>query len=218
MGHTPFVCGWSYCAAEHYAPDALHKLSPYAMVTKIREALPSDLDDVLSIEHAAFGSDVEAELVRNLLDDPSAKPLLSLLAFQVDLTDHCLRERAVGHILFTAAHLTDNQNTASIALLAPLAVVPEAQKQGIGTQLVEKGLQLLSQSGIELVFVLGHPDYYPRHGFQPAGALGFKAPYPIAAEHSAAWMVQALCPNLIGSVTGKVVCADLLNEPKYWQE
>ncbi|MEM9906528.1 MAG: N-acetyltransferase [Cyanobacteria bacterium P01_D01_bin.44] len=183
---------------------------------KIQAASESDLEDVLFVERAAFGHDDEADLVRALLKDPSAQPVLSLLVFQDD--------RAVGHILFTTAHLTaiqtttSPQTTISIAILAPLAVVPDVQRQGIGGQLIESGLQLLSKSGIDLVFVLGHPTYYPRHGFQPAGQLGFEAPYPIPAEHADAWMVQALRPNLIGTVAGKVVCADVLNNPEYWRE
>lgn len=176
----------------------------------IREALKSDLDDVLSIERVAFGEDEEAELVRNLLDDPSAQPILSLLAFQGD--------RAVGHILFTTARLTNSPNPASIAILAPLAIVPDAQKQGIGGQLIERGLQLLSRSGVDLVFVLGYPEYYGRHGFTPAGCLGFEASYPIPDRHANAWMVQALRPGVIGSVSGKVLCPDALNKPEYWQE
>ncbi|MGB7272968.1 MAG: N-acetyltransferase, partial [Geitlerinemataceae cyanobacterium] len=136
----------------------------------IREALDSDLSDVLSIERAAFGKNEEAELVKDLLEDPSAKPVLSLLAFKDD--------RAVGHILFTTARLMNSKNTASIVILAPLAIIPDAQKQGIGGKLIKKGLQLLSRSGVDLVFVLGHPEYYPRHGFKPASCLGFEAPYP----------------------------------------
>ena len=74
----------------------------------IREASSSDLEDVLLVERAAFGSDQEAELVTNLLGDPSANPVLSLLAFKDD--------RPVGHILFTKAHLRNNQNTVSVSL------------------------------------------------------------------------------------------------------
>ena len=66
-----------------------------------------------------------------------------------------------------------------MAILAPLAVVPDAQGQGIGGALIEHGLSLLQRSGVGLVFVLGHPGYYPRHGFEPAGRLGFDAPFPI---------------------------------------
>lgn len=177
---------------------------------QIREAVETDLNDVLSIERLAFGYDKEANLVRDLLRDPSAKPLLSLLAFKKD--------RAVGHILFTTARLSGTQETASIVILAPLAIVPDAQKQGIGGKLIEQGLKLLSKSGVDLVFVLGHPEYYPRYGFKPAGHLGFEAPYPIPDKYAGAWMVQAFRSGVIGTVRGKVICADELNKPEHWRE
>ena len=176
----------------------------------IREAAGDDLDNVLHVERLAFGHDQEAELVRDLLSDKSAEPLLSLLAFEGD--------QAVGHILFTSAALAGTQDDVTIMLLAPLAIVPEMQKQGIGGKLVREGLRRLKKSGVDLVFVLGHPEYYPRYGFSPAGDLGFEAPYPIPDECADAWMVQALRPDIIGSVRGKVVCADALQKPEYWRE
>jgi len=177
---------------------------------RIRRAMVADLDDVLLVESAAFGHDKEAKLVRDLLGDPSARPTLSLLAF--------IDDKAVGHILFTSANLDTSHHKASIVILAPLAIVPDVQRQGIGGKLIERGLQLLSESGVDLIFVLGHPEYYPRHGFKPAGQLGLEAPYPIPDEHADAWMVQALQPDLLGSLSGKVVCADALNKPEYWRE
>jgi len=177
---------------------------------RIRKATESDLTDVLLVESRAFGGNEEAELVNGLLSDPSAMPLLSLLAFE--------DERAVGHVLFTNVRLTGTEDTVSASILAPLAVVPEAQRQGVGTRLVQEGLRLLSEAEVDLVFVLGHPEYYPRHGFTPAGALGFEASYPILEKNAKAWMVQALRPGLIGSVRGKVVCADALDRPEYWRE
>ncbi len=175
----------------------------------IRRALDSDLDDVLSVERAAFGADDEVNLVRELLGDASAKPIVSLIAFQ--------ESRALGHILFTKASL-EAEAKLSISLLAPLAVVPDAQNQGIGGELIKCGLRLLSESGVDLVFVLGHPNYYSRYGFKPAGKLGFEAPYPIADKNSDAWMVLGLHPGVIGSISGKVACADKLNKPEYWCE
>ena len=177
---------------------------------QIREAVETDLNDVLQIERLAFGYEKEADLVRGLLYDLSAKPVLSLLAFQ--------KNRALGHILFTTAQLSGSQDSASIVILAPLAIVPDAQKQGIGGKLIEKGLELLSKSGVDLVFVLGHPEYYPRYGFKPAGDLGFEAPYPIPDVHANAWMVQALRSGVIGTVGGKVICADALDKPEHWRE
>jgi putative acetyltransferase len=177
---------------------------------EIRKATESDLDDVLRVETESFGYDKEAKLVNGLLRDASAMPLLSLLA--VD------DEEAVGHILFTRARLTGTEDTASAVILAPLAIVPDAQGKGIGGKLIKEGLRLLSETGVDLVFVLGHPEYYPRHGFRPAGALGFEAPYPIPDENADAWMVQELRPGVIGSISGKVVCADALNRPEHWRE
>jgi putative acetyltransferase len=178
----------------------------------IREATPSDLSDVLSIESEAFGYTKEAELVKGLLDDPSAKPVISLLAFKDD--------RAVGHILFTRARLTntDDPTAVSIAILAPLAVLPDAQSEGVGGKLIKHGLKLLSETGVELVFVLGHPGYYPQYGFNPAGLHGFEAPYPIPEKNADAWMVQELRSGVIGNVSGKVACADVLNQPEHWRE
>jgi len=176
----------------------------------IREASDSDLNDVLLVEKEAFGYDKESNLVKDLLSDPSAKPLYSLLAFNDD--------RAVGHVLFTSARLEYIQNGALISILAPLAVIPDFQKIGVGGKLIDGGLQHLANSGVDLVFVLGHPDYYPRYGFKPAGVQGFEAPYPIPEEHANAWMVQELHPGVIGIVSGRVRCADVLNKPEHWRE
>ena len=177
---------------------------------RIAAATESDLLDVLRIEREAFGEDEEADLVSNLVKDPSASPLLSLLAFEDN--------RAVGHVLFTAARIAEAPRPVGVSLLAPIAVTPEAQRRGIGGKLIREGLRLLSGSGVDLVFVLGHPEYYPRHGFEPAGRLGFAAPFPIAERDAGAWMVQALSPGVIGSVRGAVACADAISRPEYWVE
>ncbi len=180
---------------------------------KIGKSTESDLNDVLDVETQAFGKDegpVIAELVNGLLSDPSAMPLLSLLAVN--------NEQAIGHILFTKAHIHSSKDSISTVILAPLAVIPDAQSQGIGGELIKEGVRLLSESGVDLVFVLGHPEYYPRFGFKPAGTLGFEAPYPIPDENANAWMVQELRPGVIGRVSGKIICADVLNQPEHWRE
>lgn len=178
---------------------------------EIREAGDSDLNNVLSVEKEAFGSETEANLVKDLLKDPSARPLLSLLA----VADN---NRPVGHILFTAARLEGPRSDAAISILAPLAVIPKFQKQGVGGMLITNGLKHLRDAGVDLVFVLGHPGYYTRYGFVPAGVRGFEAAYPIPEKHADAWMVQELRPGIIGTVSGRIRCADKLNRPTYWRE
>jgi putative acetyltransferase len=179
---------------------------------EIRKSTEQDLIGLLAVEEKAFGETegpVIIELVRDLLKDPTAQPLLSLIA----LHDH----KIVGHILFTKAVINNFAEVES-AILAPLAVVPGFQNRGVGGRLINEGLKILSEAGVKLVFVLGHPSYYPKFGFEPAGRQGFNAPYPIPAAVEEAWMVQELNPGYIGRITGKVKCAEALDHPEHWQE
>lgn len=177
----------------------------------IHETDNSNLKVILSVENDAFEGEEEIEtLVKDLLVDPSAKPLLSLLAWEGNLP--------VGHILFTHAELHDMSSPLSISILAPLAVIPSHQKKGIGTLLIQKGLERLKGMGVDLVFVLGHIEYYPRCGFEPAWKWGLEASYPIPEAVKDAWMVQELTPGILGSVKGKIQCAKAMDKPEYWRE
>jgi putative acetyltransferase len=176
----------------------------------IREALEEDLGAVLDVERRAFGQDIEAELVRELMSDSSAVPRLSLLA----ATDG----QPVGHVLFTAVTVIGADRPVPASILAPLAVVPEVQRRGYGKKLVEDGLTRLARDGVAIVFVLGDPRYYSRFGFVPATRLGFEAPFELPAEYGDAWMVKALGDGIIGSVTGRIRCADALSRPEYWRD
>jgi predicted N-acetyltransferase YhbS len=180
---------------------------------EIRNSTESDVPDITTLEMAAFGSEKGreiADLVTDLLADFTAMPVLSLVATE--------GSRVIGHILFTKAKITNSNQPASAVILAPLAVHPDVQSQGIGGLLIKEGLKRLSASGVALVFVLGHPGYYPRYGFHTAGTCGLEAPYPIPDEHADAWMVQELQSGVIGRVSGKVQCADVLNQPQHWRE
>lgn len=180
---------------------------------EIRKSTETDKTDIEKIHIQAFGEEKGPEiaaLVKGLLGDQTAEPILSLIAQK--------NNKSIGHIIFTKVRVSKTDETVSAQILAPLAVLPKTQSQGIGGQLIKKGLNLLKESGVELVFVLGHPDYYPRYGFKPAGAFGFEAPYPIPEEHAGAWMVQALCSSVIGRVRGKIQCSDVLNQPEHWRE
>lgn len=174
----------------------------------IREAQDGDLDAVLDVERRAFGQDDEADLVRQILADPSARPALSLLARDGD--------RAVGHVLFSAARVETGTTGLPASLLAPLAVDPDRQRTGIGRRLVEAGLDRLRQAGCGLAFVFGDPAYYGRFGFEPAIAAGFQPPFAIPREHADAWQVVRLAPEAGGGEGGRVVCADSFMVPALW--
>lgn len=178
---------------------------------QIRETKKQDFNDIMEVERQAFGQEDEAELVRMLLDDKSAEPVISLLAF--------CNNKAAGHILFTKAAIEGFEDSHLAYILAPLAVKPEFQKRGIGGKLIKEGIERLKEMTAEVIFVLGHPDYYSRFGFTPdAASLGYAAPYPIPAEHANAWMVRNISSKDLGEVKGKVVCANSLNKEEYWRE
>jgi len=174
----------------------------------LREATPSDRTAVLQVHKLAFGQDEESLLVDSLLADPSAQPALSLLAEE--------QGRVVGHVLFTSVKLLGPKHPPGASILAPLAVDPSAQRSGVGRSLIERGCELLAQRRVQLLFVLGDPNYYTKRGFTAALPHGLQAPYEIAPE--AAWMVRALGDEVLGSIQAKVRCADTLAPEKYWRE
>lgn len=179
---------------------------------EIRKSTKTEQSKIESIHSLAFGNDKGgeiAQLVHDLLQDQTALPIYSLVAVE--------NGKLLGHILFTRAYISTD-NSISAQLLGPLAVLPENQDTGVGARLIREGLDLLKASEVDLVFVLGHPDYYPRCGFEPAGKLGFQAPYPIPEKHAGAWMVQELSSEVLGRMTGKVQCCDVFNQPQHWRE
>lgn len=178
---------------------------------QIRITTNVDFNDIMFVEEQAFGTDKEALLTADLLKDKTAEPILSLLAFDVN--------KAVGHILFTRAYINERKSQTLFHILAPLAVIPEYQKQGIGGMLIKKGLKILKEMGSEMVLVLGHMEYYPKYGFIPnAKKLGYSAPYPIPEKFANAWMVQSLNPDGFVIPKGIVICSEKLNEPEHWRE
>lgn len=177
----------------------------------IRETTPDDSRSIFHVQEQGFGYDKEAQLTADLLADPTAKPCVSLLAFRGD--------QPVGHILFTRAYFDGHPESPLMHILAPLAVIPLYQRQGIGGQLIEAGLDKLRQQGSRLAFVLGHKEYYPRYGFQPgAEAKGYIPPYPLPVEYADCWMVQPLDPLGFEAGTGKIACCDILGRPEHWRD
>ncbi len=177
----------------------------------IKETSKSDYSAIIEIEELAFDGKDVAELTEQLLDDSSAKPVVSLLAYY--------DEKAVGHILFTKASIKNNKSLPNAYILAPLAVKPNYQNKGIGKKLIMDGLDRLKKKGIDLVFVLGHIEYYPKFGFiNNAEKLGFKPPFPIPKKVADAWMVKTLTKIDISEIKGQIVCANAMNKPEHWRE
>jgi len=106
----------------------------------------------------------------------------------------------VGHILFSPAVVETTGRRVVGSGLAPLAVIPERQREGIGSALVERGLAILRERGCQFVIVLGHPDFYPRFGFERASAHGLACQWESARDE--AFMVLILDQDAMEGVSG----------------
>ncbi|MEG4327347.1 N-acetyltransferase [Microcoleus sp. AT3-A2] len=150
-----------------------------------------DLEAVRNINIAAFGRQNEANLVDRLRGIAST---FSFVAVQSD--------RIVGHIFFSPVVVEGKcSRNLSIQGLAPVAVLPEYQRQGIGTLLIQEGLKECGRSGFQAVVVLGHPDFYPRFGFIPASRKSLKCEYDVPDE---AFMVLELESGALQDCSGTV--------------
>lgn len=163
-----------------------------AASANIREERPADRAAIHAVNAAAFETDAEARLVDALRAGGGL--LLSLVAE--------LGGELVGHIAFSPVTVTrpDGSLAAGVGL-APMAVVPRLQRAGIGGRLIAEGLRRLREAGHRLCVVVGHPAYYPRHGFVPAGPLGLAWDRPVPDD---VFLVQALVPGGLDGVTGVV--------------
>ena len=163
------------------------------MLIQIRPETPSDYPGITAVNDQAFGQSNEGLLIEKLRSNPAFIPGLSLVA---DLAG-----MVVGHILFFPIEI--NQEAASFPslALAPMAVLPDYQRKGIGGQLVRKGLEKATALGFESVIVLGHKDYYPGFGFAPASRWEIKSPFDVPQE---VFMAIALVPDGLKDVSGMV--------------
>jgi len=174
----------------------------------MRPTIAADADAVADVHRAAFGQDLEGDLARDLMLDDGFVPSLSFVAEE----DGAL----IGHVLLTRAWLErdDGKPDLPLLLLAPLAVVPAAQRQGVGTALVEAAVTLARESGEIAMLVFGDPALYGRFGFVPAGPLGIRTPHP--AEPEWGWQVLELAAGVLGT-SGTVRVAAPLDSPDMWR-
>ena len=144
---------------------------------------------IRAVNEAAFEGSYEADLVDKLRSDDHA--LVSLVAE--------VESRIVGHIMFSRMWINTSSGLVPAVALAPVAVLPEHQRKGIGSLLIRHGLELLRGQGERIVIVVGHPEYYPRFGFSTDRAKSVESRFPREA-----FMAMELCSGALTGIHGSV--------------
>ena len=164
------------------------------MEVEIRKEVASDFPDVYELNKASFGQESEPKLVELLRKSNAFIPELSLVA--------TMNNKIVGHILFTKIKIKDDNGKEFDSLaLAPMAVRPDLQKQGLGGKLIHYGLNKATELGYKSAIVLGHEHYYPKFGFVPTARWKIKAPFDVPTN---VFMGIELVENGLVDVTGTV--------------
>ncbi|MBN1324470.1 MAG: N-acetyltransferase [Methanotrichaceae archaeon] len=159
-------------------------------MTYVREEIPEDIEAIRKVNLEAFGEVIEADIVDRLRE--SCEDLLSLVAVHDG--------KVSGHILFSPMTIDDGvvgitriktssgdhpwfssaEKGGVVGMgLAPLAVLPDLQRKGIGSLLVRAGIAALRDRGCPFVILLGHPEYYPRFGFERASLYGIRCQWDV---------------------------------------
>ena len=159
-------------------------------MAEIRSEQPDDVAAIRNVNDLAFGRPNEGAAIQQLRG--ACDGILSLVAV--------VECAVVGHILFSPVRLeaADGREWSGMGL-APLAVLPEWQGQGIGSELIGAGLASLRQTQCPFVVVLGHPGYYPRFGFGPASRHGIRCKWDVPDE---AFMILVLDEEAMRDASG----------------
>jgi predicted N-acetyltransferase YhbS len=166
----------------------------------IRKETPEDYDRVTELTEKAFetleiSDHNEGKLVDKLRKATTFIDELSLVAE--------LNGQVVGHILFTPIVIENNQQQFRSLVLAPVSVLPEFQKQGIGGQLIIAGHQKAKEMGFQSVILIGHPEYYPRFGYKTASWWGLKVAMKLPSDD--VFMAVELTEGGLNGVSGMVI-------------
>ncbi|THB72422.1 MAG: N-acetyltransferase [Desulfobulbaceae bacterium] len=173
----------------------------------IRLATIHDKDQIYQVHYQAFSAEernIVAELGVNLLSEKTTPPILSLVAE--------IESKVVGHIAFSP--LTHQTSGPSIYLLGPLGILPEYQRQSIGTRLIQDGIKQLKKQGVDVLIVYGDPAYYTRFGFNTETAINFLPPYKL--EYPFGWLAMDLSSPYELPEPIELGCVQSLADPKLW--
>ena len=174
----------------------------------IRLAQEIDLDSILKVIETAF-SDEENKVIMNLVQElhqETTSPSIKSLFVEVD-------NQVIGYVSYSPIFLKSDTNITGY-ILAPLAVSPEHQKQGVGSNLIKSGIDMLSRNGVGVLLVYGDPAYYGRFGFKEEIGRTFTPPYPL--EYPFGWTGMMLNETVVPEEPIKFGCVSALSKPDLW--
>ena len=175
---------------------------------KIRLAQETDLDSILKVIETAF-SDEENQVIMNLVQELSREttsPSIKSLVAEVD-------NQVIGYVSYSPIYMKSNSSISGY-ILAPLAVSPEHQKQGVGSNLINAGIEMLTKDGVGVLLVYGDPAYYGRFGFREEIGHSFVPPYTL--QYPFGWTGMMLNGKVVPEEPIQFECVSALSKPDLW--
>ena len=175
---------------------------------KIRLLEETDLANVLHVIETAFPVEenkVIMELATELVEDASKYQIRSLVA-EID-------NQIIGYVSYSPIFVKPDESISGY-ILAPLAVSPDYQKQGVGSNLIRAGIDILKTEGVDALMVYGDPNYYGRFGFNEPTARLFTPPYPL--EYPFGWTGMMLSEKSVPKLSINFDCVESLSKPQLW--
>ena len=160
------------------------------MKIEIRREQPGDYECVRNVNDEAFKQETEGKIVDRVREsDPDHLSLVAIDDRQI-----------IGHIFFSRVIIESKEDIVNGMGLAPMAVLPSYQNQGIGSMLVKRGIKILKENAIPFIIVLGHEHYYPRFGFTIASCHGIRCQWERVPDK--AFLIMILDDRIMQNVKG----------------
>lgn len=164
------------------------------MNESIKAEIPKDYEQITKVNNLSFNQPNEGIMISKLRMNDKFISELSIVAE--------IESKVAGHILFFPLNIVSEKKSFEILSLAPMAVLPEYQRQGIGKKLVIEGLKKSKELGFKAVVVLGHPTYYPKFGFERASKWNIRPPIDEVPDE--AFMAMELVEGFLSDKAGVV--------------